>query len=78
MAAMRPKLANLNDVTLSRVLGANAVRASDSCVSQLLWVNPDTGATTDDVFVRVLEVTPAYVEPVRQKVYQLLDSPRSH
>jgi hypothetical protein len=70
--AMRPKLASLEDVTLNRVLGANAVRASDGYVTQVLWENPDCGATTDDLLIRVPEVTPAYVDPVRKKVCQVL------
>ena len=79
MAAMKPKLANLKDVTPDWVLGARAVRASDGCISQLLWENPDSGATTDDLFIRVRQMTPEYVDPVRRKVRRLLnDSQRSH
>ena len=74
---MKAKLANLEDVTLHLMLGANAVRASDGNVTQVLWENPDCGATTDDLLIRVPEVTPAYVDPVRQKVCQILiDSQR--
>lgn len=64
MAAMKPKLANLKDITPDWVLGSRAVRASDGCISQLLWENPDSGATTDDVFIRVRQMTPAFIGPV--------------
>ena len=69
--AMRPKLASLEDVTLNRVLGANAVRASDGSTSQVLWENPDSGASTDDLCIRVQQVSPAYVGPVLEKLRQM-------
>ncbi len=76
MAAMKPKLANLEDVTLAWVLGARAVRASDGATSQVLWENPDSGATTDDLCIRVRQVSPAYVGPVLDELHRMLiDSP---
>ena len=61
MAVMKPKIANLEDVTPSWVLGARAVRASDGVTSQVLWENPDSGASTDDLCIRVRQMSPAYV-----------------
>jgi hypothetical protein len=69
---MKPKLANLEDVKLDWVLGARAVRASDGSTSQVLWENPESGATTDDLCIRVRQVSPAYVGPVREKLRQML------
>jgi len=74
MAAMKPKLANLEDVTPSWVLGARAVRASDGSSSQVLWENPDSGASTDDLCIRVQQVSPAYVGPVLEKLRLLIDT----
>ena len=71
MAAMKPKLANLEDVTPGWVLGARAVRASDGSASQVLWENPDSGATTDDLCIRVRQMSPAYVGPVLEKLRQM-------
>ena len=68
---MKPKLATLEDVTLGWVLGARAVRASDGSNSQVLWENPDSGATTDDLFIRVRRMSPAYVGPVLEKLRQM-------
>ena len=68
---MKPKLANLEGVTLGWVLGARAVRASDGSASQVLWENPDSGATTDDLFIRVRQMSPAYVGPVLEKLRQM-------
>jgi len=28
-------------------------RASDGCISQLVWENPDSGATTNDLFIPI-------------------------
>jgi hypothetical protein len=74
MAAMKPKLANLEDVTPSWLLGARAVRASDGFSSQVLWENPDSGASTDDLCIRVQQVSPAYVGPVLEKLRLLIDT----
>jgi len=71
---MKPKLANLEDVTPGWVLGARAVRASDGSSSQVLWENPDSGASTDDLCIRVQQVSPAYVGPVLEKLRLLIDT----
>ena len=59
---MKPKLANLEDVTPGWVLGARAVRASDGS---------NSGATTDDLCIRVRQMSPAYVGPVLEKLRQM-------
>jgi len=61
-------------VTPSWLLGARAVRASDGFSSQVLWENPDSGASTDDLCIRVQQVSPAYVGPVLEKLRLLIDT----
>jgi hypothetical protein len=68
---MKPKLVQLEDVTLERILAAKAVRASDGCISRLLWENPMAGPTAD-LFVSVEDVTDECVSPVKRRVANLL------
>lgn len=65
------KLFKLEAVTLDQMLQAAAVRATDGCISQLIWENTDR-SRTNDLFVWVPEVMPEHVDPVRRQIGQLL------
>ena len=68
---MRPRLFKLEDVTLRRMMAAKTVRATDGCLSRLLWENPIPGPT-DELFIQVEEFTDECISPLNRRITDLL------
>jgi hypothetical protein len=68
---MGATLLELEAVTVEQLLFAACVRATDGHMATLLWVNPDRSRTRD-LLIRVPEVTPEHVDPVRRQILLLL------
>lgn len=69
MASVPVRL-KLEELTADHLVRARTVRVTDGVISSVVWTN--SGVETGEVFVVVKEVTFPFVNPVRERVADLL------